>query len=83
MLSQSATYNTHVIRLKITYLYNARKTLIKLVRKIEILGKTDFEIQDIDLELREKTQQIQIYKIIFHKYIANIRSTVHRTTTLF
>lgn len=53
MLSQSATYNTrHSV--KNTYLYNARKTLIKLVRKIEILGKTDFEIQDIDLELREK-----------------------------
>lgn len=28
--------------------------LIKLVRKIEIFGKIDFEIQDIDLELREK-----------------------------
>lgn len=37
MLSQSATYNTHVIRLKIH-----TKTLIKLVRKIEILEENRF-----------------------------------------
>lgn len=41
MLSQSATYNTrHSV--KNTYLYNARKTLIKLVRKIEILEENRF-----------------------------------------